>query len=287
MVRSLVGAAVAAAGFVAVYVLFVRTVAGQRWENAVLAGRSSASGDELRTADMRLDQITVSTLGAAVLLVLAIGFLRHRPLLGLGAAAVVGGSLVLAEVLKRDLLTRPDLVGAPDDIAHNSFPSGHTTIAVSLMVALIMVMPYGVRTWTALAVAAWGVAIAGYTVTAGWHRPSDTIGAALLVLFVACSATAGFSLLGEDRTVAPETGLAAFVRQLPVAPIVLVAAAGLGFGTALGLHSLRLVDGGDTSASTERLCYLAGVALAIGASAGAIIGLLLLLRHIDLGKASD
>jgi membrane-associated phospholipid phosphatase len=284
MVRYWIAALGSAAAFAAVYVLFVRTVTGQRWENAVLEGRSSASGAQLRTADMRLDQITVETLVVAVLLIVGIGLIRHRVLLALGAAGVVCVALVLAEVLKRELLTRPDIVGAPRSVAHNSFPSGHTTIAVSLMFALIIVVPYGIRPWVALAAAAWGVGISGYTVTAGWHRPSDTIGAALLVVVVACLMAGFMVAVGHAGAADPGGAFWEWLRYLTVAPIALAAAIGLSFGVAFGAYSWHeLNDPGADVVTAEDNAYTAGRALAIGASAAAVLALLVLLRHHDLG----
>ncbi len=48
-------------------------------------------------------------------------------------------SLGLTEVFKRVLLPRPPLAVAPDVYMHNSFPSGHTTIAMSVLLALVLV----------------------------------------------------------------------------------------------------------------------------------------------------
>jgi membrane-associated phospholipid phosphatase len=284
MARALVGGVAAVVAFVGVYAAFVLTRAGQRWEDAVLAGRSRAPDTALRTADSRLDTITVTTLVAAVVVVLAIALVRRRPLLGLGAAGVVCLALFLAEVLKRVVLPRPDRDGAPGPIAHNSFPSGHTTIAVALMFALIMVMPYRSRTWIALLAAVWGVGISGYTVTAGWHRPSDTIGAALLVVGVACAATLVLELLDRAGPVAPDGVARAFLRDVAVAPIALLAAGALAAGSLLAAYSQhQLNDPGADPAVADGHAYLAGRALAVGSSAAAVLALLFLLRHVDIG----
>ena len=271
--------------FVATYWAAVRTASGQRWENAALAGRAGASPEALQTAQDRLDQLTVTMLAASIGALVVIGLVRRRPLLGLAAAGVVVGSLVLAEVLKRVVLTRPALVDAPGDIAHNSFPSGHTTIAVSLMVAAVLVVPYALRPLTALVVAAWGVGVSGYTVTAGWHRVSDTIGADLLVLGVACAAALVLGLLGHSTEAVPTDRARAVLRSLLVAPIALIAVVGLGVGVVLGAYSWhQLDDPGVAAATADHNAYLAAQSLSVGASAAAIVVLLVLLHRTSLDR---
>lgn len=288
MLRYWFAAACAAVGFVLTYAVLVRTPTGQRWDDAALAGRSSVTPDDLRTAEVGLDTITVTSLGFAVAIILVIALVRGRVLLGLAAAGVVAVSLFAAEVLKRIVLERPDLVDGPADLAHNSFPSGHTTIAVSLMLALIMVVPYGLRPWAALGAALWGVAISGYTVTAGWHRPSDTVGAALLAVGVASVAMAFLSAFGYAHVTRPRGLLGGMVRQVLVAPIGLAAAAGLGLGLYLGVVSLRQLDDPSVSADTvDHNAYLGGEMLAIGSSAAAVLALLVLLHRVDVGEPSE
>ena len=288
MGRYLVAAVGLSGAFLLAYRLAVRTVAGQRFENAVLDGRAGASPEALQTAQDRLDQVTVSMLAASMVALLVVGVLRRRVLLGVAAAGVVAGSLFLAEVLKRVVLSRPRLVDAPGDIAENSFPSGHTTIAVALMVAAVLVVPYGLRPLTALVVAAWGVGVSGFTVTAGWHRPSDTVGADLLVLVVACLVAATLVALGRTAEIAPGDGARAVLRSLVVAPIALVAVVGLGLGGLLGAYAWhQLRDPAVDAAPADHNAYLAGQSLAVGASAAAVVVMLVLLHHVDLGARRD
>jgi len=201
---------------------------------------------------------------------------------------VVVVSLVAAEVLKRIVLERPNLVTAPGDLTHNSFPSGHTTIAVSLMLALIIVVPYGLRPWAALLAAAWGVAISGYTVTAGWHRPSDTIGAALLAVGVASVVMGFLAALGYAHVTRPRGMLGSVVRQVAVAPIALTAVGGLGLGLYLAVVSFRQLDDASVAVDTaDHNAYLAGEMLAVGSSAAAVLLLLILLHRVDVGEATE
>lgn len=221
LLTALLGCAVASA---LAYWAFVRTVAGQRIENAVVldaqAGRPSAP-------DLSAGALASMDVGpcvcAGVLTVLAIGFARRRFAAGGAAAGLVVGSLLAARILKLTLLTRPDLDAGSAVARHNSFPSGHVSAAVAVLLALAIVLPHGTRPWMMIPGAV-GVGWVAYaTVLLGWHRPSDTVGASLLVVGICCGTLA---LLTGSRT---DAGRA---RRSPEAAVVaLVAPALLAGGT--------------------------------------------------------
>ena len=79
----------------------------------------------------------------------------------------------------------------------NSFPSGHTTAAASIWVALLIAAPARLRPLAALAGAALTGAVGLSVVVLEWHYPSDVLGA----LFVA--AGWGFAALAALRLAAP------------------------------------------------------------------------------------
>lgn len=282
-----VSARLTAAGGVAaglgllVYAGFVRTAAGQRWENAVLAGRArDETPTAVHRADGVLDHITVMSLGAAVGVLVVIGVVRRCHALTAVAVGTVAGSLALGEVLKRQVLGRPDLVGAPPKLLHNSFPSGHTTIAMSVLFGLALIVPYRLRGPVVGVCSLWAAGVGAYTVAAGWHRPSDTIGADLLVLTVACGLTAVLARTGRVR---PAPGHRHPVGSLlVVGPLVCVAVLGLGTGGLLAAGALSHAVPGW---SRPGVAYTAGHALAAGASAATALALLALLRHCDLGRS--
>ncbi|MDT9692803.1 phosphatase PAP2 family protein [Streptomyces sp. P9(2023)] len=263
-----------------VYAGLVLTATGQRWENAVLTGRlTDETLAAAHEANRTLQHITVYSLAVALLVLTAIGMIRRRYALTVAALGTVAVSLFLAEVLKRYLLVRPDLVEAPPHLTQNSFPSGHTTIAMSVMFGLVLVVPYRARGLAVGLCALWATAVGAYTVAAGWHRPSDAIGADLLVLAVAC----GFlALLARRGKVAPARPRRFPLRTLFVlVPLSLVALGGLGLGSLLLVDSMFVLDPTDPSA--PRVAYQAGHALAAGAGAAAALLLLALLRRVDLG----
>jgi membrane-associated phospholipid phosphatase len=79
----------------------------------------------------------------------------------------------------------------------NSFPSGHTTAAASIWVALLVVAPARLRPLAVLAGAALTGVVGLSVVVLEWHYPSDVLGG----LFVA--AGWGFAALAALRLAAP------------------------------------------------------------------------------------
>ncbi|MBV2353933.1 phosphatase PAP2 family protein [Streptomyces sp. J2-1] len=266
-----------------VYAVLVLTVPGQLWEDAVLVGRHqdetlAAAHEASRT----LDHITATSLGLAVLLLAAVGLLRRRYALTAVAVGCVAVSLLLAEVLKRFVLPRPDLTEAPRHLLGNSFPSGHTSIAMSVMFGLVLVVPYRMRGLAAGLCFPWAAFVGAYTVAAGWHRPSDTFGADLLVLAVACALTAALARAGLVRPGPARRFPLRFV--FVVVPLALVAVVGLLTGAVLLEAMPALPSPGPRGPA---LAYRAGHALAAGASALTALCFLALLRRVDLDRPSS
>lgn len=174
----------AAAAFAAAYAFFVLSPVGQQIDENALVGahRYLEAQDIAREPAMvflgKLPHIS-AVLGSAALLVSAI---VHRsvaaPLITL---AGMGGAVLCTQVLKHVILDRPNLGISAATV--NSFPSGHTTLAMASMVAIFcMVTPR----WRPLVAFIGGVyaALAGAaTLVLGWHRPADIVGAFLIVLW--------------------------------------------------------------------------------------------------------
>jgi membrane-associated phospholipid phosphatase len=187
--RSWVLAGVAAfcsAGFIAVYFLFVWTRSGQAFEFDVLRGSPAVlDTPAVLRARFWLAYVTEYVMAAVVVLVLAIGLLRRRPALAVVGVAAIVVPAVLDRLLVSWVFTRPPLVYDPMS-RDNSFPSGHVAMAMSALLGLLIVVPYAWRGVTALVGSVCVIGIAEMTMTAGWHRLSDTIGGNLLALGAAC-----------------------------------------------------------------------------------------------------
>jgi membrane-associated phospholipid phosphatase len=103
----------------------------------------------------------------------------------LAAAAVVFAANATTELLKLGL-GRPDFGVA--GTANNSFPSGHTTVAASLVAALAIVAGARMRPYVLLLGVPFVALIAVATLLSGWHRPSDLAAAGFVVLAWSCLA---------------------------------------------------------------------------------------------------
>jgi membrane-associated phospholipid phosphatase len=189
-------ALVCAGGLVTTYLVFVRTHGGQRLDQGAFEGRALAGGRAREAADQLLTTISVTTLALAICVLVAQAYLRRRLALSVVAAVVIVGAVLTTEVLKHYLLERPDLLRR--SIYHNSFPSGHATVAFAVGIAATLVAPAALRRWVAGLAVLYGAAIGVAVVAVGWHRPSDVVGAYLIVIAWAAAAVAVAATIDDD-----------------------------------------------------------------------------------------
>jgi membrane-associated phospholipid phosphatase len=258
------------------YVVAVRTGWGQRLDNAALAGRTSRPAVQRATARL-LDTITLSSLVLGAIAISLIAVARQRIHLAVTAGALLLVGNVTAQVLKDRVLARPSLV-SPDPLGP-SFPSGHATVAMSLAVALFLVVPARMRAATAIGGLLYACAVGTGTVTAGWHRPSDVMGGYLVAIGTGAAAAAALVVWrGTER------GRSADTRQTPLLSpllagmgIALVGVAFIGFATtfvAIRQDDLDAVHLGGSYAAA--LTAIVGVALVL------VAAFLTALRGVDL-----
>jgi membrane-associated phospholipid phosphatase len=266
------GCAVLLAG---VYLLAVWTPAGQRFEDAVLRAAELAGG---ASAARTLNTFTVSGLVAATVAVLAIGLLRRRPLLAGLATGVIAASVLTTELLQRSVL-RPILIEHGRRRDDQSFPSGHATVAMAVMCALVLVAPYRFRGAAVLLTSAGAASVGVATVTAGWHRPSDTIGSDLIVVIYACVAVAVLARLGRVGEATPGTSGGRAARTLLVVGYAVVGVVAFGV-TAAVIGSIP--DDLNVSQFVGPSVLTGGRAAALSGTAAVALALLALLRRVDL-----
>lgn len=221
-------AGVSAVLVLVVYLVAVQTVDGQLVENAALRGAGEAGRRNIVQATDALDRITVYSLAAAVLLVAGAALLRRRWDLAVAGVGVIVGGQVIVQGLQR-VLPRPELVPVSKADLGNSFPSGHTAVAMTVLFATLIVVPYRWRGVALLIVMTWAVGIGHYTLTAKWHRLSDTLAADAIALGLAALASWWLDRRGAlHRYTGPP-------RVLAVVCTVAVAAVGC---TSIGLGSV-------------------------------------------------
>jgi membrane-associated phospholipid phosphatase len=184
-----------AAAVVVLYLLVVRTYWGQRLDEHSFVGHDFFASRAAQ-ADSFLRIVSIGSLLLAVVLVAAVAVVRRRPRLAIFAAASIGVSVLATEILKHSLLERPNLVAS--FIFDNSYPSGHTTVGMAVAVAAMLVVPRRLLVPTAIGAGLFGSAFGVAVVAAGWHRPSDAVGAFLVVIAVG-AAFAALSHAFPDR----------------------------------------------------------------------------------------
>jgi membrane-associated phospholipid phosphatase len=200
--RLLVAAAVSGLLAVLVYLLAVHTTLGQRFDNAALLG-SYQQRTSTRLGDISmLQRITADSLAVVLTVLVILGLIRRRPRLGIGVAVGAGVTVVGTHLLRDTVLHRPFLVHSDALYPLNTFPSGHTATAIACALALVLVSP---PAWRGVCVV-FGGSYAAFTAaavqTAGWHRPSDAIGAAFLsfaAMTIVAAVIAAWRPIGEGR----------------------------------------------------------------------------------------
>jgi membrane-associated phospholipid phosphatase len=277
----IVAAAGAVIAAIACYVIAIRTTVGQRFDDAALQGAYEQYPAERAASNHVLHAISADSFAVVLVILVVIGALRRRIRLGLGAASAAGISVIGVSILKHFVLTRPDLIATPWWIpTYNTFPSGHTATAVACALALMLVSPPRWRGVTAVVAGCYAWITAAQVQTAGWHRPSDAIGASLLA-FAVVAAVAAF-----------------FVRRRPVAvswsrphrlALITLSLVGLGaaVATAVELHRLLwwLRQRQTYFTSTQAIrdhAYLTGVGFTIVVVVCTLLTLLILLGNVDL-----
>lgn len=239
---------VAAASVALWYLVFVRTRWGQELDDLAFEGRHAVSAATTRRTDRMLHAVTESSLfllgGAVVLLALA----QRRVRMALVAGACMACAVLTTELLKLRLLDRPYFGGVQGPM-HNSYPSGHATIGMVLALGLVMVAAPAWRRAATVSAAVLATAFGSAVLASGWHRPSDSLGAAGVALawFAAGHAvllrldmrrpSARGAADADDRP--PSRGLLVAAGLTVVAFLVYAAARSIGDE---GLHTVRWAE---------------------------------------------
>jgi PAP2 superfamily len=208
-----------------------------------------------------LNGTTLASLVLVCVAAAAIGVLRRRLDVAVGAALLVIGANLTTQLLKTRL-DRPNLDAFP---APNSFPSGHTTAAASVAFALIIALPHAVRGMVTLIGASYVSVIAVATVWAEWHRPSDTV-AALLVVLAWGGLVAAVVRMVRWRRPSPSSRPTRLTTLLLTAVGTVTAVAGL-----IGLLAMVLSERITPDPVSGRFAFLAGAAAITAAVAACFL----------------
>jgi hypothetical protein len=192
-----------AVAVVALFLAFVHTERGQRWDDRARGDLSAVTNPRAYHAtDSLLQTISVSALGLLGAGIMAVALVRRRPRLALAAGVLVLGANLITQAIKA-AFDRPDLVHGGVD--PGAFPSGHTTVATSLAMGLVLVVPPALRWAAAIAGGAYAIGVGIAVIALEWHRPSEVVAAYLV--------TVGWSCLVAAAVASPAGGGELAVRE--------------------------------------------------------------------------
>jgi membrane-associated phospholipid phosphatase len=202
------------------------------------------------------------------LLLVAVALVRRRPRVALTVTIVLAGAPLAAEVLKPLMAHAHDHIGWVW-IGAASWPSGHATAAMTLVLCALLVAPNRLRPTVAVLGCAYAVAVGLSLLILAWHLPSDVLGGYLLAALFGSLALASLRS-AERRQARPE---ARWQGEDLLVPAVVVLAGTL--AVAVGV----LVRAGQVASFASDHHLMVAAATAIAALAALIAaGLTLALR---------
>ncbi len=262
--------------FLILWRVAVHTEIGQWVDTVALTGNRIGQARIDGPVDRILNAMSVVSLLAATATIGFIALIRGRIALAITATLLIAGANVTTQLLKHGL-SRPDYGLDPERVfVGNSLPSGHTTVAASVAVALMLVLPPKVRAVGVFLATAYAAAAGVATLSAGWHRPSDAVAAYLVVGVWA--ALAGIVLLitqREQAEVAPGDAHRLAALLLGVAGVLALIVCGLALSW---LVELRGTGPGELSRRPLFVGY-AGSAAGIAGTMAVVMALILTVVH--------
>ncbi len=116
----------------------------------------------------------------AGLLCIAFALARRRGWRALAVACLLAVTGITTQLLKH-ALAQPRLEHwLTEQVATNSWPSGHSTAAMTLALCAILVAPPALRALAAMLGGAFAVGVGYAVLVLGWHYPSDVLGGFLV-----------------------------------------------------------------------------------------------------------
>lgn len=276
--RLLLASVLGMAGVVVCYYFMLRTSLGQRFDYSAHIGSYPVNpavlgGNAMRSASGYLFAVVIVALAV-------IGFVRRRPLLGIGGAAAVGVAVLVVDVLKDGVLNRPFLTREVPRAA-NTFPSGHTAGAMACAMALVLVVPARWRTVMAIVAGGYAWLSIVQQQTTSSHYPSDVIGA-ILIAFASVTGVAG--LLGWFLPVRRGGNRGSSLTQAVLGVAAAVAGALSVWGIVKVLSWLDSHAIPAPAAAINYDAFLTGIALSLAVGIAVVASFLALLGAAEFGE---
>jgi membrane-associated phospholipid phosphatase len=213
----LITAAACLAGLVLVGLFGLVWQQGHDRDSAILYGFSllwrDSTDEPLRVIARIPDPVPYAFLGA---LCVGVALLRRRPWRAAAVAVLLLATGATTQGLKHVISTPrvSEWLGPWGQVGNASFPSGHSTAAMTLALCAVMVSPPTQRALVALCAGAFAIAVGYATLALTWHYPSDVVGGYLVAGTWVSLATA---FLQRVERAAPEP-----TRPPPWEPLVLL-----------------------------------------------------------------
>jgi membrane-associated phospholipid phosphatase len=173
-------AAACAAAVLPLWYASVATPLGARLDVDAHASYAATDAGLADSSSTLLATISAGSLALGLLALVALALARRSPASAIGAAAIVIGANVTTQLGKATLDSSGGFAADPVRELTAAFPSGHTTVAASLGLALVLVAGSRFRRWAAAAAALYATGVGVAVVALGWHYPSDVLGAYLV-----------------------------------------------------------------------------------------------------------
>jgi membrane-associated phospholipid phosphatase len=233
-------ALVCALGFVATFLVALHTGRGFHDDDVLfrhVSGNAALPVRATGAARALLLAIDGAFVLAALALLVALALVQKQLARAVAAVAIVICSVGSVELLKHGL---PHLDSAIPPGRPPTFPSGHTSIAVSLGLALVVAAPSVVRPAAALIGAAYAGGVGLSLILLGWHFPSDVVASFFVCGFWAAAIAA--ALPGAvARPAISRTGALVAVAAVALGLVIAAVVAGRHPATVHSLRSARSV----------------------------------------------
>lgn len=273
-----------AAGVALVDRFAVWTVSGRVLDGHALRGAVASRTRVTDVVERVLDVVSVASVLGAAALVAVVALLRLRRAVGLAALALLLGANLTSQLLKHAVLSRPDLgLSERTPATLNSLPSGHSTVAFSVVVALIVVLPGRLRPVLSVAGTGYATLTAAATMSAGWHRPSDSV-AAFLVVGSWVAVVALVVQLLEDRGTVPDN---ASGPERRVARRLAQVGGGALLGAVLLAGTAELIGLRPGGTVVDGTAYLAGLAAIAGTACMIMAAVLALVPGLTFAPSPE
>jgi membrane-associated phospholipid phosphatase len=168
-----------ALGLVAAAIFGLVSDAGHARDVAMLHGFSALDQSRLSSAIGVLarvpDPLPYALIGLACI---GVALSRQRPYRAASVAILLVATGATTQILKR-VMAEPrfaEWMGPWGQIENASWPSGHSTAAMTLALCAVMVSPPALRATTALVGGAFAIGVGYATLALAWHYPSDVVG---------------------------------------------------------------------------------------------------------------